>query len=304
MCIAVVGSINTDLTIKVPHISQRNETVVGTGGYTLSQGGKGANQAVAAAVGGAPVYMIGKVGLDDFGDRAIESLKEAGVNCDHVLRSSEASTGLATILVDDNGDNSISVAPGANEQLTPADIRGAESIIAQAQIVMIQLEIPIETVHEAVQCAHKNNTLVMLNPSPAPAKPLKCLALVDYLLPNEIEAEALTGLSSQTDTGPGAMASALLNTGARNVVLTLGARGCFISNAEIEEHITPHEVTAIDTTGAGDAFSGFLAMSLAKGMSFKESVNTASAAAAISVTRPGARTNLPSWSEVEQFITA
>ncbi len=304
MRIAVVGSINTDLTIRVPHISQRNETVVGTGGYTLAQGGKGANQAVAAAVGGARVHMIGKVGADDFGDRAIESLKAAQVNCDYVSRSSEASTGLAAILVDDHGDNSISVAPGANELLAPADIRDAENVIAQAQIVMIQLEIPIEAVNEAVRVAHKNDTLVMLNPSPAPARPLECLTSVDYLLPNEIEAEALTGLSAHSLTGPETMASALLSTGVKNVVLTLGARGCFIANAATKEFVTPYEVAVIDTTGAGDAFSGYLAMSLAKGLSFKDAANTASAAAALSVTRPGARTNLPNWPEVEAFMTA
>ncbi len=303
MRIAVIGSINTDLTIRVPHISRRNETVVGTGGYTLSQGGKGANQAVAAAVGGAVVHMIGKVGTDDFGDQAVESLTAAGVNCDYVLRSPEHSTGLATILVDDNGDNSISVAPGANAQLTPADVRTAEDVIAQAQIVMIQLEIPIETVSEAVQVAHKNGVQVMLNPSPVPSRPLECLAMVDYLLPNEIEAEALTGLSAHAAAGPETMASALLSTGAKNVVLTLGARGCLIANAGIKEYITPYEVTVIDTTGAGDAFSGYLAMSLAKGLSFKDAANTASAAAALSVTRPGARTNLPNWQEVERFMT-
>jgi len=302
MCIAVIGSINTDLTIRLPHIPQRHETVVGTGGYVISQGGKGANQAVAAARGGGRVAMIGKVGADDFGSLAVDSLVTSGVNCDHVVRLPDVSTGLAAILVDANGDNAISVAPGANAALTPEDIRKAEPVIADAHIVMLQLEIPVETVNEAVSLAHKHGALVMLTPAPAPAQPLECLTMVDYLLPNEIEAESLTGLPAQGAAGPEAMAHALLRTGTKNVVLTLGARGCFIADAHTQELIAPFEVTAVDTTGAGDAFSGFLAISLARGLSLPEAARTASAAAALSVTRSGARSNLPDWQEVERFM--
>jgi ribokinase len=303
MRIAVIGSINTDLTIKVPHFSKRNETVVGTGDYTVSQGGKGANQAAAAAAAGAMVHMIGKVGSDDFGIRAVESLTSIGVNCDHVTRTPGHATGLATILVDDAGDNSITVAPGANAQLSAIDIRAAETVIAQSQIVMLQLEIPIETVNEAARLASENGALVLLDPAPAPSRPLNFLDYVDYLTPNEIEAEALAGLSTASPAGPEKIADYLLNLGVKNVALTLGERGCFIANKTSKEHLSPNKVTAIDSTGAGDVFSGYLAASLAQGMTFREASKMASAAAALSVTQPGARTNLPNRQQVEEFMS-
>jgi len=303
MGIAVIGSINTDLTIRVPHFSKRNETVMGTGDYTLLQGGKGANQAAAAAAAGANVHMIGKVGADDFGIRAVESLTAIGVNCDYVFRTSEHATGLATILVDDTGDNSITVAPGANAQLSAKDIRAAETIITQSQIVMLQLEIPMATVEEAIRIARINGALVLLDPAPAPSKPLDFLDYVDYLTPNEIEAEALTGLSTASAMGPKEVADYLLNLGVKNVALTLGDRGTFIANQEHKEQIPPSRVTVVDSTGAGDVFSGFLAASLVQGLTFRESSEMASAAAALSVTQPGARSNLPNRHQVEEFMS-
>ena len=303
--IVVVGSINTDLTIQVPHISARNETVVGTGDYTISQGGKGANQAAAAAAAGAQVQMIGKIGTDAFGDMALDSLKAAGVGCDYIAQVADHATGLASILVDVNGDNSVTVAPGANGAVTPDDIHAAETVIADAGLLVVQLEIPNAAVNAAVRLAHKHGTKVILNPAPARPEGLDCLALVDYITPNEVEAAALTGVSPQEAGGPAKIAENLLAIGVGHVALTLGARGCFMAGGNgYSHHIDAHAVEAVDTTGAGDVFTGFMAASLARGLPFDDAVQVAVAAAALSVTRTGARTSLPDWDEVQAFMTA
>ncbi len=301
MRIAVVGSINTDLTIRVPHIAARNETVVGTGNFVIAQGGKGANQAVAAAAAGGDVAMIGMVGDDGFGADAIASIEAAGVNCDHIVRSGNHSTGLASILVDENGDNAIAVAPGANDGVTPAMIERSESIIRDAGILVVQLEIPNDPVNAAVRIAKRHDTKVILNPAPARPEGLDCLASVDFVTPNEPEALALTGVSTDATGGPAEIAGALMAKGIDHVALTLGARGCFIAQRDMTKAIDAPVVESVDTTGAGDAFTGFLAASLAKGLGFEQASQIAVAAASLSVTREGARTNLPTWDEVEAF---
>lgn len=301
MRIAVVGSINTDLTIQVPHISARNETVVGTGDYTISQGGKGANQAAAAAAAGAAVDMIGKVGADAFGDMALESLDGAGVGCAHITRAVNRSTGLASILVDVNGDNSITVAPGANDAITPDDIQAAEAVIAGAGLLVVQLEIPNGAVNTAVRLARRHGTRVILNPAPARPRGLDCLDLVDYVTPNAVEAAVLTGVSPEEAGGPERIAAGLRGLGIGHVALTLGARGCYIADDTDARFINAHTVDAVDTTGAGDVFTGFMAASLARDLAFADAVQVAVAAAALSVTRSGARTTLPTWDEVQAF---
>lgn len=302
MRITVLGSINTDLTINVPHLSGRNETVVGLGDYILTQGGKGANQAVSAAAAGAEVSFIGNVGADDFGTRALESLEAAGVDCSFVQKSPNHSTGLAAILVDQNGDNSISVAAGANAAMTAAAVEQAGAAIENAGILMIQLEIPLDAVYAAIRLANKHGTRIILDPAPAPVGALEQLDLVDYLTPNEVEAEALTGVSTHAADGPDRIADKLLEAGTRNVILTLGERGCFIANADGRQLIPAHKVTAVDSTGAGDTFNGFLATALVKGMELERAVKMASAAAALAVMQPGARENLPDWAGVEAFM--
>jgi ribokinase len=302
MSIAVIGSINTDLVIQVPRFAQKNETILGKGSYQVSQGGKGANQAVAAAAAGLAVSMVGKIGTDAFGDGAIESLVAAGVNCDYVIRSNDHATGLATIFLDPEGNNSITVAPGANEDLTAIDIRAASEIIGAARIVMLQLEIPLEAVRATVELANKSGAVVILDPAPAPDEALEFLHLVDYLTPNEVEAESLTGISIEAEDGPQRIAAALLDMGVGNVALTMGARGSYIANAEMSLHIEAREVSVVDTTGAGDAFSGYLGTALAKGLEFIEAAKIASAAATLSVTRPGARSDQPDWDSVIGFM--
>ena len=301
MSIIVIGSINTDLTIKVPHFASSNETVLGTGDFAITQGGKGANQAVAAAAGGLPVHMVGKVGGDAFGDAAIADLHAAGVICDHVVRVADHSTGIAAIFLDPDGNNSITVAPGANASVTAEDVRAASAVIAEADIVMLQLEIPIEAVKEAIAIANENGTQIMLDPAPATAA-MPDLHGVDYLTPNEIEAESLTGISPITQNGPHEIVEALRSRGARQVALTLGINGCYIAGDGEEMHIAAIDVTAIDTTGAGDTFNGFLATALARGLELAKAAEIACAAASISVTRSGARSDLPSWSDAQEFL--
>ncbi|MCC5867266.1 MAG: ribokinase [Gammaproteobacteria bacterium] len=301
MRIAVIGSINTDLSIQVPHFPQRNETVVGHGDYVISQGGKGANQAAAAAAAGAAVYMIGCIGRDDFGGRAIEDLQSMGVDCGAVRRDPDHATGLAAIYIDPAGDNCITVAPGANAALSPADVRAARDLIAACEIVMLQLEVPYETIDEAVRVASEVGTTVMLDPAPAPGRRLSCLAQVDVLTPNEVEAAEMTGISPDSPQACTAVAERLLAEGPRHVILTLGARGCFVASPGQQALVPARVVQAIDTTGAGDVFSGYLACALARSLEMTEAVSIAVAASALSVTRAGARASLPHWDEVLAF---
>jgi ribokinase len=301
MSIVVIGSINTDLTIQVPHFAACNETVLGNGDFATTQGGKGANQAVAAAAGGLPVHMIGKVGADAFGDAAIADLVSSGVNCDLVSREPDHSTGIAAIFVDTEGNNSITVAPGANACVSASDVHAAESVIAEADIVMLQLEIPLAAVSEAIELANRYGTKIMLDPAPATAT-LPALNGVDFLTPNEIEAESLTGISPTEDGGPQRIAQEFRNRGVRQVVLTLGKTGCYIAGDNENTHIEARQVVAVDTTGAGDAFNGFLATALAKGLQFREAAEIACAAASLSVTRSGARADLPGWNDAQAFL--
>ena len=301
MSIVVIGSINTDLTIQVPHFATCNETVLGDGDFTTTQGGKGANQAVAAAAGGLPVAMIGKVGADAFGEAAIADLVSSGVNCDLVTQEQEHSTGIAAIFVDPEGNNSITVAPGANACLTAADVEDAKSVIADAKIVMLQLEIPLEAVSAAIKIANHFGTRIMLDPAPATAA-LPDLHGVDYLTPNEVEAETLTAISPFAEDGPRKIADAFRSRGVRQIALTLGDKGCYITNENDYAHIAAKQITAVDSTGAGDTFNGFLATALAKGLEFREAAEIACAAASLSVTRSGARSDLPTWNEAKTFL--
>ena len=297
MDIAVVGSINTDISIRVPHLPQRHETVVGSGNFEVSQGGKGANQAAAAAAAGARVHMVGKVGTDDFGARAIEDLEARGIDCRYVLRTPEHSTGLATILLEPDGANAITVAPGANGALEPADVRAAESLFAECGLVMLQLEIPLATVLETVRLARRRGATVILNPAPAAAGILGCLAEIDLLTPNEPEARAMSGVAAQGEDAPARMADALLGQGVGRVVITLGERGSLVADSTGRSRVAAERLEARDTTGAGDVFNGFLAAALARGEDLHEAVVVATCAAGIAVTRPGARANLPTLEE-------
>ena len=248
--------------------------------------------------------MIARVGSDDLGTRAIESLQQAGVDCSQITVTAGAATGLAAILVDSHGDNIISVAPGANGQLDAADVTAAESIIAQADALIVQLEVPLDAVEAAVRLARTHGAIVILNPAPAPAGRLTFLHDVDILVPNQHEARHLAELYGATSATPEEAARLLIAAGARNVVITLGAEGCLVATADGIEHVPPYKVEAVDSTGAGDVFCGFLTSAVTRGRPLIDAVREASAAAALSVTRPQARSQLPTQAEVQAFARA
>ncbi|WP_411820589.1 ribokinase [Hyphococcus formosus] len=301
MTIAIVGSTNIDLAIRVPHICEKNETVIGSGSYEIFGGGKGANQAAAVAAAGGKASFISKVGVDAFGEQSMKGLIDAGVDCSHVIRDNNSATGLAAILVDQNGDNAIAVAPGANEALTIDDINAAESVIADASHLVVQLEVPFDTVRHAMKLAAKHGTAVIFNPAPAPAANEE-FGPVTYFTPNEVEAAALAGIPAEDENSLDKISAIFFDRGVENVIITLGARGCFVRSAKERIFIDPYRVDAVDTTGAGDTFNGFLAAALSRGEALGQAAKYACAAAALSVTRHGARTNLPTHDEVTDFM--
>jgi ribokinase len=292
--IAVVGSLNCDLVSRVARLPAPGETVTATSFHTFV-GGKGCNQAIAAARAagaGVAVSMIGKVGLDGFASRLRASLEEAGVDASHVLTDPAAATGVATITVDDAGQNCIVVAPNANGLLGEADIEGARAVIEGASIVLLQLEIPMPTVIRAATIAKRGGARVILVPAPAPKSlPEPLFGVVDVLVPNEVEARALSNRgSTMTDA---AAAEALRGRGLGTVIVTLGARGALLAYPSGSVVIPAPHVDAIDTTGAGDAFAGALAAALAEGATMNEAVRFAVAAGAVACTSLGAEPSLP-----------
>ncbi|MEU7580503.1 ribokinase [Streptomyces sp. NPDC041068] len=290
--IAVLGSANMDLVAYVAKAPERGETVTGREFRTVP-GGKGANQAVAAARAGATVSMIGAVGTDAFGTGLRTALDHSGVDTD-LLRTVETPTGTAHIVVDDEGGNAIVVIPGANGTVT-ALAPGDEGLIASADVLLLQLEVPVEGVLAAAQAARRHGVRTVLTPAPAQPLPPELLAAVDLLLPNEHEAAALTGIADD----PHAAARALLSQ-VPEVVITLGSRGSLYAARGAEPvTVEAERVTAVDTTGAGDTFAGTLAVALAEGNSVPDALTWASSAAALSVQRPGASASMPYRKEID-----
>jgi ribokinase len=299
--IAVVGSSNTDMVVRTPGIPRPGETILG-GEFIMAAGGKGANQAVAAARAGGEVTFIARVGDDIFGRRAMEGFIRDGIRVDHIVRDKRAPSGVALIFVAPDGENSIVVAPGANARLSPADIRRAANVITQAGILVLQLEIPLDTVTEAAKLASAAGVPVILNP--APARPLddSLLARITILTPNETEAEFLTGISIRRKSDMMRAAIALLDKGVKAVLITLGAKGVFAATQEKMEVVPAFKVNPVDTTAAGDAFNGALAVALAEKQPLFEAVRFAEAAAALSTTKPGAQPSLPKRVEIEKLL--
>jgi ribokinase len=299
--IAVVGSLNMDAIARVAHLPAPGETVLASG-FVQALGGKGANQAVAAARAGSAVEFVGRVGADLAGEALVTSLRSAGVNTKHVVRDVGGSTGTALIAVDSQGQNSIVVVPGVNANLHVEDIDAARDVIERSSIVLLQLEIPLETVQYAAEMAHRSGTTVLLNPSPAQELPASLLNLVDILVPNEEEVAYLSGMGSPVD--PASAAGMLRTNGAESVVVTLGDRGAAMIDENGETDIYAYDVEAVDTTGAGDAFVGNLAAALDAGQSLEEAARMASAAAALSVQAAGAQASMPSREQTNAFMTA
>jgi ribokinase len=268
----------------------------------MAPGGKGANQAVAAARAGARVRLVARVGEDMFGEQAVRNFEADGIDVRFVLRDGRAPSGVALINVGADGQNSISVASGANALLAPEDVLRAESAFEGADIVLMQLETPLETVKAAAEMASIRGVPVLLNP--APARPLgsDLLALVDVLTPNETESEFLTGMAIHTSEDAGKAAAALRGRGPGLVVVTLGEKGCYAAGEEFEGAIPAFKVRPVDTTAAGDVFNGALAVGLAEKRPLKDALRFASAAAALSVTRPGAQPSAPARAEIERFL--
>jgi ribokinase len=299
--IVVVGSSNTDLVVKLPRLPQPGETIIG-GTFSMAAGGKGANQAVAAARAGGDVLFIAKVGDDHFGTQAVNGFKHDGLDARFVEVVPATASGIGLIFVDQDGENCIGVASGANNELLPADVEKATEVIASADVLLLQLEIPLTTVEAAVRIASKAGVRVLLNPAPAQQLHAELLKLISFITPNENEAELLTGIHITDDTTVGAAATILRTQGVPAVVITLGARGAYLVDAGREEFVPPFKVRAVDSTAAGDVFSGALAVALGERLTLKDAVQFASAAAALSVTKLGAQPSAPRRDEIRKFI--
>jgi ribokinase len=296
--IAVVGSANTDLITFADAFPRPGETIFGTG-FDLGFGGKGANQAVAARLCGGEVLMIAKVGNDLFGEATVKNFAAFGIDTTHVRIIEGAPTGVAPIFVEPSGQNRIIVVKGANDQLTPADVDAAASDLRRVDTIILQFEIPLETIYHTVRFARANKIRCIVNPAPAVPASLADLTGADYFIPNETEAEAITGRPVSTLEEAGARATDLLQKGFQRVVITLGARGSLIAGPAGQVHVAPFPVTSVDTTGAGDAFIGSLAVFLAEGMPEKDALARANLYAALSTTRVGTQKSFPTRADFE-----
>jgi ribokinase len=299
--IVVIGSANCDLILKGERLPRPGETVLG-GKFLTAAGGKGANQAVAAVRLGAQVSFVACLGRDWMGDQALAHYRAEGVNCDYVTRSDDLPSGVALIMVDAAGENLIGVAPGANSALSPHDVEQAGPAIRAADVILVQLEIPLDTVAAALRMARRYDVLAILNPAPAAALPDDVLRDVT-LTPNETEAGQLTGIQVVSRADAEAAAGQLLHRGARLVVVTLGKHGAVWSSLTGGRVVPGHEVSVVDTTAAGDAFNGGLACAFARGDAVDDAVRYAVAVGALAVTRLGAQPSLPTAAEVAAFLS-
>ena len=299
--IVVVGSFNMDLVIKADRRPQNGETLIGNE-FGMFIGGKGSNQAISAARLGADVTMVGRLGMDTFGDTFMAEFAKENIDTRYVVRDPTLATGVASPVIDAAGENSIIIVPQANMALTPEDVNRASPLIAEADILLLQMEVPIESSQCAAEIAKTNGTKVILNPAPAGPLHDDFLAHVDVLTPNELETEFLSGVSVSDDEGARRAANVLLDKGISMIVLTLGNRGSLLSTNNQEKLIKGYQVGVVDTTAAGDAFCGALATALGRGAKIEEAVTFANAAGALAVTVLGAAPSLPTSDEVDKFL--
>jgi ribokinase len=297
--VVVVGSANTDMVVQVENIPRLGETVLG-GKFVNAQGGKGANQAVAAARLGAEVTFVTRLGRDAFGQSSEAAYQIEGINTDFIIWDDDAPSGVALLMVNRNGENIIAVAPGANGRLTPADVQAAESVFKTADAVLVQLEIPLVAVQTAVDLGHRHHARVMLNPAPATYLPDSILRSVDFLTPNENELAILTGAQS-SERGNTAREFADL-IGVQALIVTVGEKGALVITEGAEYLVPGFPVKAVDSVAAGDAFNGALAVAISRGENLLGAVRYANAAGALSVTRAGAQPSLPTSDEVRKFM--
>jgi len=284
--IAVIGSANIDLTTFADRFPKAGETIFGQK-FDLGFGGKGANQAVASRLCGAEVFMIARVGNDLFGPATIENFKRLGIDATHVKQIEGVSSGVAPIFVEPNGQNRILVVKGANDLLKPADVDAASDLLKTVDCIVLQFEIPLETVYYSVGFARKNGIRCIVNPAPAQPVDLNALAGLDYFVPNESEAETITGMPVRNVEDAKKCAEKLLSGGINRVILTLGANGSLLAGRDGMEHIPAFIVKSVDSTGAGDAFIGSFAVFLGEGLSEREAVRRANLYAGLSTTSVG-----------------
>jgi ribokinase len=296
--VAVVGSANVDLTTFSDNFPRPGETLFGQR-FDLGFGGKGANQAVAARICGAEVLMVAKLGNDLFGEATAKNFASFGIDTSHVRIVDGVSSGVAPIFVEPNGQNRILVVKGANDTLSPADVDAASAALQQVDTIVLQFEIPIDTVYYTVEFARRHGIRCIVNPAPAQKVNLQELSAADYFIPNETEAEVITGLPVHTLEDVKKCAAALLAHGFRRVVITLGGRGSLLATPQHTELIEPFAVTPVDTTGAGDAFIGSFAVFLGAGLPEKEALTRANLYAALSTLRVGTQKSLPTRTEFE-----
>jgi ribokinase len=295
--IVVIGSSNTDMVVKTNRFPNPGETILG-GTFFMFAGGKGANQAVAAARMGGDVVLVTKVGNDVFGKQAIEGFQKEKINTSYIGTDHEKASGTALIIVNEHGENKIVVAPGSNDTLSQEDILKAAKDIEDAEVVLMQLEIPIASVVFAAAHGLKTESKVILNPAPAQELPNEIYSNLYLITPNETEAQILTGIEVKDDESIKEAAEVLLDKGVRNVIITLGARGAYFKNEYQSFFIDAPQVDAVDTTAAGDIFNGTLAVALADKKDWKSAIELACRAASFSVTRMGAQASAPFLSEI------
>lgn len=297
--IYVVGSSNTDMVVRCDRLPAPGETVLG-GEFVSVLGGKGANQAVAAVRLGGRVTFFCRVGNDALGEECISAYQGEGINTSYIIQDSRAKSGVALIVVDAMGENYIAVASGVNANMNPTDIEVLSSLLNPGDVILMQLEIPIETVTRTAAIGREKEAIVILDPAPAPREnlPAPLLQNLDYILPNEHEARALAGQDLPQDE----LAAALFEMGVKNVIIHAGSQGCYYASAQMRLNLSAHTVQAVDTTAAGDAFAGAFAVALAEDKDILEAIDFAQRAAAISVTRMGAQPSLPRRGEVEGFV--
>jgi ribokinase len=302
MSLIVLGSLNMDLVAQTPRLPMSGETVQGLSFFTAA-GGKGANQAVAAARLGATTYLAGRVGGDQFGEELLTGLKADGVNIQPILVTPQTHSGVAIITVDHQGENRIIVIPGANGKVDETDVQRIIPLLPQATVLLLQLEVPLSAIIAAAKVAKNAGVKVMLDPAPAPDDfPQELYSLIDIITPNETEVERLTGLEMTDENLWRKAAKMLLNYGVKTAVIKLGARGVFCMNSSQQFHVNPFPVQVVDTVAAGDGFNGAMATALDRGLSLREAVIWGAAAGALTTTKSGAQPALPNWETFNQFL--
>lgn len=299
--IAVIGSLNKDLVVKVAKLPKPGETVIAESSSEFL-GGKGANQAVAAAKMSAHVTMMGMIGDDNDGQWLIDSLEENNVLTNHIIRTKRADTGLAVVSVDESGENSVMVVAGANHQLNIDYIESNRQSLMDMDFILLQLEIPIEVVEYAINVGKALNKFIILNPAPACDLKDNVIKNIDMLTPNATELAHLSGMKVETISDVKVAASKMINKGVKQLIVTLGAKGAYYTDGKIEQLYDGIKVESVDTTGAGDCFNGVLVASMSQNFTIKESIKRAIIASAMSVVKPGAQNSIPEIAEVEQFM--